>query len=262
MKNKLMWTIWAGFSVALVSLFIYTFMYGNTADTTGLSKELGGFWGAMTAFMIGPAWKAMKQWSESRRKLVLSSAIGVVVVIGLLFWIRGRQTVKLQELFKEDREVESDAAPKKLRFMQLLSEKQNAKTLPEYLQRCAELAPAINDYEAVERQVDNLLSQMQQEIGELKPQGSYGSLLPGFAVLRAVFAKDIAGAETQKKEIEFAKQLPNIPEAQRSQFFNVNIQPVMKQETTIAQEEIEILKEAKSRGITLPKGVYQSAGIE
>jgi hypothetical protein len=262
MRNKLMWIIWAGFSVALVSLFIYIFMYGNTSDTTGLSKELGGIWGAMTAFMIGPALKAMRQWSESRRKLVLSSAIGVVVVIALLFLLRGRQTVKLQDLFREDREVESDAAPKKQRFMQVLSEKQNAKTLPEYLQRCAELGTAINDYEPVERQVDTLLSQMQQEISELKPQGSYGSLLPGFAVLRAVVAKDIEGAEAQRKEVGYAEQLPDIPEASRAQFYTSNIQPVAEQESKIAQAEIEILKDAKRRGITLPESVYQGAGIE
>ena len=262
MKNKLMFIIWAGFTLAFLSLFVYIAFYGNTSDTEQLSKTMGGIWGAMTAFMIAPAWKAMKQLPESRRKAVLSGTVGVVAVLGFLFWVRARQTGRLQTLFEKDREFEQTAAPKKQRFMHLLSAKQNAKSLPEYLQTCADLEPAIGDYETAEQQVDSLLAQMQQQIGELKPPGGYDRLLPGFAVLRAVFAKDIAGAEAQKKEIEFAKQLPNIPEAQRAQFYTDNIQPIIEQESQIAQEEVAILKDAKSRGITLPAGVYKGAGIE
>jgi hypothetical protein len=146
--------------------------------------------------------------------------------------------------------------------MQLLSEKQNAKSLPEYLQKCADLEPAINDYEAVVQQVDNLMGQMQQQIGGLKPPSGYDNLLPGFAVLRTIFAKDMAGAEAQKKEIEFAKHLPSIPESQRAQFYTANIQPVVEQESKLAQEEAAILKDAKGRGITLPASVYQRFGIK
>ena len=224
--------------------------------------DLGAVWGGTAAFLIGPFWKAMKQWPSRRRTFVLSSLFFVVAVAGGWFWFRVRQTAKLEALFKEDQEVERDAAPKKQRFMQLLSEKQNAKTLPEYLQRCTELEPAINDYEASERQVDNLLGQMQQEIGDLKPQASYGSLLPGFAVLRAVFAKDIEGAEAYRKEIGYAEQLPGIPAAGRAQFYTSNIQPVVEQESKIAQDETAILKDAKMRGVTLPESVYQGAGIK
>jgi hypothetical protein len=225
-----------------------------------LAGDLGAVWGGTAAFLIGPFWKAMKLWPARRRTFVLAGLF-IVLVVGVgLFWIRARQTAKLQELFKEDQEVERDAAPKKQRFMQLVRE--DSKTLPEYLQRCAELEPAINDYEAVERQVDNLLSQMQQAIGDLKPQGSYGSLLPGFAVLRAVFAEDIEGAETYRREIGYAKQLPGIPEASRAQFYTANIQPVVEQESKLAQEEIAILKDAKMRGITLPESLYQGAGIK
>jgi hypothetical protein len=261
MKNKLMLIIWAGFTLTFLGLFVYIAFYGNTADTTELSRDMGGIWGAMTAFMIAPAWRAMKQWPAPRRKAVLSGTVGVVALLGFLFWVRVRQTSKLQALFEQDRECEQTAAPKKQRFMRLLSAKQNAKNLPEYLQTCADLEPAISDYETAEQKVDSLLGQMQQQIGELKPPGGYDKLLPGFAVLRAVFAKDIAAAEAQKKEIQFAKQLPSIPEAQRAQFYTDNIQPIVEQESQLAQEEVAILKDAKSRGITLPESVYQSAGI-
>jgi len=261
-STRFLFIVWLADSVIFAWLFIYIVLHGSTPDRTKLMSDLGAVWGVTAAFLIGPFWKMMKQWPARRRTSFLSGLLIIVAVAGGWFWIRVRQTAKLQELFKEDRDVESDAAPKKQRFMQLLSEKQNAKTLPEYLQRCAELEPAINDYEAAERQVDNLLSQMQQEIGGLKPQGSYASLLPGFAVLRAVFAKDIEGAEAQRKEIEYAKQLPNIPEAGRAQFYTSNIQPVAEQEGKIAQDETAILKDAKTRGVVLPESVYQGAGIK
>jgi hypothetical protein len=223
--------------------------------------SLGAVWGGTVAFLIGPIWKTVKQWPASSKKFFLSSVLILAVAAGIYFKIRAGHTAKLEMLFKEDRELELNAAPKKQHFMQLLREKEDAKNLPEYLQRCVELEPAIDDYESAEREVDNLLGQMQQEIGELKPQASYGRLLPGLTVLRAVFAKDMEGAEAHRKEIYYAKQLPDIPIAERSQFYNANIQPIAEQESKIAQDEIETLKDAKRRGIRLPEGVYKGAGI-
>ena len=231
-STRFLFIVWLVDSVAWACLIVYFFMHGSDPDTIKLSEDLGAVWGGTVVFLIGPGWREMKQWPASRRKVVLSALFIFVAVVGGWFWFRVRQTAKLEALFKEDQELERTVAPKKQRFMQLLSQKQNAKTLPEYLQTCADLEPATSDYEDAERQVDNLLSQMQQEIGELKPQASYGSLLPG------------------------------IPAKDRTQFYNANIQPVVEQERKIAQEEVEILKDAKSRGVTLPKSVYEGAGIK
>jgi hypothetical protein len=262
MKTKLLFIVWVLASVAFIGLIFYVITHGSDADTNNMAGFIGAVWGGAAVFLIGPTWKAMKQLPAPRRRFVLSTVTVFVAVIGFWFWSRVQQTTRLQALFERDREFEKTAAPKKQRFMQLLSEKQNAKTLPEYLQRCADLEPAIGDYVDAEHQVDNLLGQMQQEIGGLKPPGSYGTLLPGLAVLRAVIAKDMAAAEAQKKEIEFAKQLPEIPEAQRAQFYTTNIQPIVEQESKIAQEEVAIIQDAKSRGITLPASVYEGAGIK
>jgi len=261
-STRLVFIVWLADSVALVWLFTYIFLHGNNSDTGPWASALGAVWGVTVAYLIGPAWKAMKQWPTSRRKTVLSVVLTIIVVVGALFWLRVRQVAKVEALFKTDEELERNPAMKRQDFPRLIKEKQNATSLPEYLQRCENLEPVVNDYEAMERQVDNLLGQMQQEIGELKPQGSYGRLLPGFAVLRAVSAKDIEVAEALKKEIEYAKQLPGVPAAERVQFYNANIQPVIEQENKIALEEAEILKDAKRRGIRLPESVYQTTGIK
>jgi len=260
--TKLVFIVWVLDSVALVWLFIYIVLHGNNSDTRQWASDLGAVWGVTVAYLIGPAWKAMKQWPKSRRNIFISVVLTIIVVVGALFWIRVRQTSKLETLFKEDEELERNPVFKKQDFPQLIKDKQNATSLPEYLQQCEKLEPVVNDYESYERQVDSLLGQMQQEIGELKPQASYGRLLPGFAVLRAVSAKDIEVAEALKKEIEFAKQLPGIPAGDRVQFYNANIQPVVERENKIALEEAEILKDAKKRNIRLPASVYQTAGIK
>jgi hypothetical protein len=261
-STRLVFIVWVLDSVLLALLFAHIWLYGNDSLSSKWAQDLGGVWGFTTVYLIGPFWKAMKQWPASYKKFILSGGLITVVVTGGYFKIRAGHTGKLEMLFKEDHELELNAAPKKQHFMQLLKEKENAKNVPEYLQWCAELESAINDYEAVERQGDNLIGQMQQEISELKPQASYGSLLPGFAVLRAVFAKDIEAMEAHRREIGYAKQLPNIPEADRIQFYNANIRPVVEQERKIAVDEVEILKDAKTRSITLPESLYQGAGIK
>jgi len=260
-STRLLFIVWLLDSVALAWLIVYIALHGSTPDTSDLAKILGGIWGATAASLIGPFWKTIKQWPASYKKRILAGALTFVVVAGVLFWIRTRQTARLEMLFKEDRELELNTAPKMQHFMQLQKERENAKTLPEYLKWCAEVEPALNDYESVERQVDNLLGQMQQEIGGLKPQAGYGTLLPGFAVLRAVFAKDMEVAQAERGEIGYAKQLSNIPPVDRIQFYNANIRPNIEREVKIAQDEVEILKDAKRRGITLPESVYQRAGI-
>lgn len=144
--------------------------------------------------------------------------------------------------------------------MQLARE--DTKTLPEYLQRCEQLEPAINDYEAAEKQMDNLFVQVQEQINELKPKADYANLTPFIEVLRAIMGKDLEAATAYRKEIAFAKQLPAIPATDRLRFYNSNIQPVLAQESQIAKEEIEIMRESKARGIKLPENLLQDAGIK
>jgi hypothetical protein len=259
-SNKFLFIVCLVDSIALVWLTTYIWLHGSTPESIQGMEILGAIWGGTAASLIGPIWKAAKQWPASYHKFITFGVLITGAVAGGYIWVRAGHTAKLEMLFKEDQELERSAAPKKQRFMQLTRE--NPKSLGEYLQRCAELEPAINDYEAAERQGDNLLSQMQQEIGELKPQASYGSLLAGFTVLRAVSAKDIEAEEAYRREIEYAKRLPDIPGAERAQFYNANIQPIVEQERKIALDEIEILKDAKRRSITLPKSVYEGAGIK
>src|ERR1700690_625955 len=138
-SNRFLFIVWLVDSAIFAWLFIYIVLHGSTPERTQWMSALGAVWGGTAAFLIGPFWKAMKLWPERRRTFFLSALLIIVLVAGGWFWVRARQTAKLETLFKEDQEVERDAAPKKQRFMQLTRE--NPQTLDAYLQRCAELEP-------------------------------------------------------------------------------------------------------------------------
>jgi hypothetical protein len=61
MKHKLLFAVWAVDSVAWACLIVYIFTYGTNPDTIKLSEYLGAIWGGAGAFLLGPAWKAVKQ---------------------------------------------------------------------------------------------------------------------------------------------------------------------------------------------------------
>jgi hypothetical protein len=259
MKHKLLFTLWAVDSVAWACLIVYIFIHGSNPETIKLSEYVGAIWGAAGAFLLGPAWKAVRQWPLRSKMLLLSSVVIAAIVVYVLFKIRINQTAKLESLLAETGDVAARGAPQKQRFMKLAQE--NPQTLPEYLQRCAELEPVINDYSASEKRMDDLLAQVQQQIGELRPQGSYGAMLPMLGVMRAILAKDLEGAKIYKQEVDYAKQLPSMSEKQRIQFYNTNIEPVLEREHHVALDEIAILKDAKTRGIAMPANMLQDAGL-
>lgn len=259
MKHKLLLAVWAVDSVAWACLIVYIFTHGSNPDIIKLSEYLGAIWGGAGAFLLGPAWRAVKQWPRRSKMLLLSGAVITAVLVCVLFKIRIDQTAKLESLLAETRDVAARGAPQKQQFMKLTRE--NPQTLPEYLQRCAELEPVINDYSASEQQMNDLLVQVQQQIGELRPQGSYGAMLPMLGVMRAILAKDLEGAKIYKQEVDYARQLPSISEKQRIQFYNTNIEPVLEREHQVALDEIAILKDAKTRGIAMPANMLQDAGL-
>ena len=259
MKHKVLFVVWAVDSVVLACLLIYIFIHGHDPETIQLSEYLGAIWGGVGAFLLGPAWKAVKQWPWRSKMLLLSGVVVAAVLIFVLFKIRHEQTAKLESLLAEVRNVESRGAPKKQQFMKLVRE--NPQTLPEYLQHCAELEPVINDYSASEQQVDDVLAQVQQQIGELRPQGRYGAMLPMLAVVRAIAAKDLEGAKIYKQEIDYAKRLPSMPEELRVQFYDINIAPLLEREHQLALDEMAILKDARARGIAMPANMLKDAGL-
>lgn len=128
--TKLLFAAW----LVVTALFAYSFvdiiLHGGAPETTKMMGDLGAVWGGIGAFLIGPGWKVFKAWPSSRKRLVSSVLVAIVVVIGGYFVIRARQVARLDALFDADRELEVTAAPKKQRFKELLQEKNNTRSWP------------------------------------------------------------------------------------------------------------------------------------
>jgi hypothetical protein len=260
-----------GVAAAGVFLLALATLQGFPAAFKQDSISLIGLIGA--AIWVSGSWSSIKRAEpetnpEFRRRhrefnvkagAIITGLLFSAALAGSYFGIRAGHTAKLKTLFKETQELEVKGVPQKQLFMKLVRE--NTKDLPQYLQRCAELEHAINDYETSERQLDNVLIQSQQEIEALQPKASFASTLPMLSVMRALLGKDLEALKVYRKETEYAKQIPGIPQADRIRFYNANIRPVVEQERKIAVDEIEILKDAKARGIGLPESMYQEAGI-
>jgi len=233
---------------------------GSTSNTAKLGGDIGAVWGVTGAFLIVPAWKAVRKWSTRRTVYLLSGIISAALVVGVLIKIRADQIAKLDILFGQIEEVGSKGAPEKQEFMTLASE--NPHTLSDYLERCRELEPVLSDYVASEQQMDNLLIEVQQQIKNLKPRGSYDKMLPMLNVLQRIGETDLDGAKFYKQEIADAKQLPDVPEKNRAQYFRTQIEPVLEQEQQTALAELAIMKEAKARGIDMPPNMLEEFGLK
>jgi hypothetical protein len=194
-----------------------------------------------------------------RTAAVITVVLVSVAVAGTYSGTRAGHIAKLDVLSKEAYGLGLKTAPMKNRFIQLA--KENTQGLAEYQRRCTELESTINDYEPALKQMDDLMRQVQQEIEDLRTDAGYARLLPGVTVMRAVFGKDLESAKAYRMEIGYAKQLPGIPESDRTRFYNANIQPIVEQEHTIARDEIEILRDAKTRGVEVPESWYREAGL-
>lgn len=207
-----------------------------------------------------PAFREKHRTFASKGGAIITGVLFSAAAVGAYFGIRAGHIAKLNALSNESYELGLKTAPMKKRFIELATE--NTQDLAEYLRRCTELEAAINDYEPALRQMDDLMSQTQQEIEDLKFDASYASVLPSFGVMRAVIGEDLESAKAYRIEIGYAKQLPVIPESDRNRFYNANIQPVVEQEGKIVKDEIQILTDAKARGVKMPESMYQGAGID
>ena len=195
--------------------------------------------------------------------LKVGTAIAAILVgttvMGTFSGIRAGHKARLEVLTKQIAELGATGASAKQRFVDAAS--RETPDLPEYIQRCNDLEAAINDYAPAIQHMDALLGQTQQELQDLKSDPSLATLLTTIVVMRSILRKDAESVEAFRKEIGFARQLAPIPPGGRSAFYDANIQPVVDEEGKIAKEEIEILKDAKARGVKLPQNLYSEYGI-
>ncbi len=235
--------------------------------------------GGWLAGLVGAAIWAQRTWSEITRieadttfrpkhrsfMLTAGAAICAVLVlaavVGNYLGIRAGHFAKIKLLTEQFGSLGTKGGAAKQRF--IIIARRQTPTMPEYIQRCGELEAALNDYEPNLREGDRLIGQLLEELQYPKADARYAKLIPMATVLDNVFRKDMEGARAVRKEVEYAKQLADLSTSEdRARFYKANILPTKDDEDRIAHEEIEMLKDAKARGIKLPESMYRDVGIQ
>jgi hypothetical protein len=238
-------------------------------------KKVGGF---ILLAAVGTGYWAKRTWSEviriepepafrqKHRSFALKASIAICAVLllaaeeGIRVGTHIRHVRKIEALTKELETLAPKSAPTKQQFVQIA--RQATPTMPEYIQRCSKLEPVLNDYESNLRDGDRVLGQVLEELQQLKADKGYAAMIPMFTVLQTVLHKDLESARAFRKEVDYGKQLAALatPDDQ-TRFYRADILPIKNDEKRIANEEIEILKDAKARGIDLTD-LYRKAGIQ
>lgn len=190
---------------------------------------------------------------------VISAALAGAAAMGAYSGMRAGHEARVGALMKQVSQLGVESAPAKQQFAQ--AARRGTHSLPEYLERCADLEASINTYEPALQRTDSLLEEAQQELQDLKADARFATLLTTVVAIRSVLQKDLQSVGAFRVEIGYAKQLSALPEADRDRFYAANIQPVVDEEDRIAKDEIEILRDAKARGVKLPQKMYSESGI-
>jgi len=191
----------------------------------------------------------------------ICAVLVLVAVVGSYLGIRAGHFARIELLTAQFGALGVKGVPAKQRFIQIA--RRETPTMPEYIQRCSELETALNQYEPNLQEGDRLLGPMLEELQYLKADAGYAKLIPMARVLQNVFRKDMESARAFRKEVDYARQLAALPSSEdRARFYKANVLPAKDDEDRIANEEIEILKDAKARGIRLPESMYREVGIQ
>lgn len=273
----------APYGMLKVSLILMTIAVGWGVMVVTSATQLGTEWlkkvgGLVLLATIGTGYWAKRTWSEiiriegepafrqKHRSFALKASTTVLVVLllaaeeGVRVGTHVRHVKRIENLTHQLEALAPKSAPTKQQFVQLA--RQATPTMPDYILRCAKLEAVLNDYESNLREGDRVLGQVLEELQQLKGVRGYAEMIPMFTVLQSVIRKDLESAQAFRKEVVYAKQLAALAAPDQARFYSANISPIRSDEKRIANEELEILKEAKAHGVNLLESMYREAGIQ
>lgn len=241
---------------------------------TDFLKKIGGL---LLLATIGTGYWAKRTWSEIVRieaeptfrqkhlSFVLKAIIAICAVLlvageeGMRVGTHVRHVKKIMVLTEQLNGLAPKSAQAKQQFVQI--SRQATPTMAEYIRRCGKLEPVLNDYESNLRDSDRVLGEVLEELQQLKADRGYAAMIPMLTALQSITRKDLESARAFRRELDYGKQLVALPLDDQMRFYKANILPIKIDEKRIANEEIEILKDAKAHGIDLGE-LYREVGIQ
>jgi hypothetical protein len=131
-------------------------------------------------------------------------------------------------------------AAAKQQFIKAVGE--DTSTINAYISRCEHIELALGEYEPTLREADGQFAQF----ADLAPNVKLQTQAQFF---RKVVGIDLQSVQVFRREISLAKRLPNMPTGKQRLFYQSSIVPIQMEEDRLAEEEIEIIKDAKGSGI-------------
>jgi hypothetical protein len=272
----------APYGMLKVSLILMTIAVAWGVLVIASATQLGADWlkkisGLLLLAMIATGYWVKRRWSEivrieaepsfrrKHRSFVLKAMIVICVVLllsaeeGIRVGTHVRHVKKIASLTEQLEALAPKSATTKQQFLQIAW--QATPTMQEYIQRCGKLEPVLNDYESHLRDGDRVLDQVLEELQQLKGDRGYAAMIPMFTVIQNITRKDLDSARAYRKEVDYGKQLAGLGPDDQMRFYKAKTLPLKSDEKRIANEEIEILKDAKAHGIALGE-LYRELGIQ
>lgn len=272
----------APYGMLKVSLILLTIAAAWAVIVIASATQVGTDWlkrisGLLLLATIGTGYWAKRMWSEilrieaeptfrrKHRSFALKAMIAICAVLllvaeeGIRVGTHVRHVKKIEALTEQLEALAPKSVPTKQQFVQIA--RQATPTMAEYIHRCSKLEPVLNDYESNLRDGDRLLGQVLEELQHLKADRGYAAIIPMYAVIQTITRKDLESARAFRKEVDYGKQLAALTPDDQVRFYKTNILPVKSDEKRIANEEIDILKDAKAHDIALGD-LYREVGIQ
>ncbi len=258
---------------ALVCFTVSTacFVFSLTLATTfgnpdAFTQDGFSFLGlVLTAYWAQTSWSKIKliepesnpDFRSKHRAFGLKTGalmVAMVLAAGTYGSLLGVRKAEVKSLMDQMKSISANGRIAKQKFIEITD--RDTPTMADYLQQCRELEPILNDYEPALQQMDNILVRLQETVGSNEANRNT------VATLRPLIQKDLEAVQIYRREVSSAKQLAALPVAQQDQFYEEKIKPIKDAEHQIAEDEIQILKSAKTNGVKFPEDVYRQAGIK
>src|SRR6266542_4337725 len=203
-----------------------------------------------------------QQHRSFQKKLIAFIVLVLVVAAGAGVKVGGRAAHerRLANLMEQIEGLGKQSAPFKSRFVEDVS--RESSTIPQYLQRCADLELVLNNYDPALRQMLSLMSQAQGEIEETEGKDTkWKGVLLTISTMRSILEKDIEYVGLVRKEVDAAKQINGQAPTDQVRVYRTQIVPMQDAELKVANQEREIIKSASGKGVKLPPELYRQYGL-
>ena len=128
----------------------------------------------------------------------------------------------------------------------------HTQNLDDYLAKCQEVRTLLPELDTFHKQAFATIKRLKKEH---KDNAEFVRMADFYAALNT---KDREGLVLLAEEMSLASQMSALPSLKRAAFFEQQIRPLQKREDQLSQQEVQMVVEAKKKGMPLPDDVSKA----